>query len=379
MGIVKRSVVAGVFAAALSWGAAAQSVAVKLPETPLLPASFGEWKTTGAPIGNASYQILLANVSKAALEEDNPQRSAVGDYTRAGKNVHVEAVQFADKTGAYSAYTLVEQPGMRVVKDVGDNAAVGEGAVLFAVGSTVVLVNGADANDTASLMPLVEGLPKPMGNKGIAPLLPTFAPETGLVAGSLRYAVGPATYAAQGGVLPAQALGWDKNAEAVTAKYIDKRGQETLTILLYPTPAIAGNFTRQVEGETAGLGPSFANAKVRREGELVMLANGTFSADEAQKMVENIHLRQEVTFDKPVPPEFHTEVQKTFSLLQAIALLIAVMGGTAIMLGLILGFGRAGLRILQGKPAAVEPEFLSLHLAPQNAAPRMTPDDAEGL
>jgi hypothetical protein len=303
----------------------------------------------------------------------------VGDYTRAGKNVHVEAVQFADKTGAYSAYTLVEQPGMRVVKDVGDNAAVGEGAVLFAVGSTVVLVNGADANDTASLMPLVEGLPKPMGNKGIAPLLPTFAPETGLVAGSLRYAVGPATYAAQGGVLPAQALGWDKNAEAVTAKYIDKRGQETLTILLYPTPAIAGNFTRQVEGETAGLGPSFANAKVRREGELVMLANGTFSADEAQKMVENIHLRQEVTFDKPVPPEFHTEVQKTFSLLQAIALLIAVMGGTAIMLGLILGFGRAGLRILQGKPAAVEPEFLSLHLAPQNAAPRMTPDDAEGL
>ena len=73
---------------------------------------------------------------------------------------------------------------------------------------------------------------------------------------------------------------------------------------------------------------------------------------------------------------FRTEVQKTFSLLQAIALLFAVLGGTAVALGLILGFGRAGWRVLRGKPAAVEVEFLSLHLAPQNAAPRMGPEDA---
>jgi len=375
MSNAKCCVVVGILLAALGGGAVAQSVAVKLPETPLLPASFGKWKTT-TPNANANYPVLLANVNKAALEEDNPQRSAVGDYTRAGRTVHIEAVQFADKTGAYSAFTLIEQPAMHVSKDLGDNAAVGSGAVLFAVGSTVVLVNGVDASDIASLKLLAEAMPKPVGNKGIAPLLPTFVPEKELVAGSVRYALGPATYSAQGGVLPAQSLGWDKSAEALTAKFNDKRGQETLTILLYPTPAIAGNFTRLVEGETTGLGPSFASAKVRREGELVMLANGTFSPDEAQKMIENIHLRQEVTFDKDVPPEFHAEVQKTFSLLQAIALLIAVTGGTAVMLGLILGFGRASLRVLQGKPAAAEPEFLSLHLAPQNAAPRVGPEDA---
>jgi len=360
--------------AALGGSAVAQSIAVKLPETPLLPASFGDWKTA-TPSANANYSVLLANVSKTALEEDNPQRSAVGDYTRAGKTVHIEAVQFADKTGAFSAFTLLEQPAMHAVKELGDNSAAGSGAVLLASGATVVLVNGADANDIASLKPLVDGLPKPQGNKGIAPLLPTLVPEKGLIAGSVRYALGPASYSAQGGVLPAQSLGWDKTAEAVTAKFNDKRGQETLTILLYPTPAIAGNFTRQVQGETPGMGPSFASAKVRREGELVILANGTFSPDEAQKMIENIHLRQEVTFDKDAPPEFHAEVQKTFSLLQAIALLIAIGGGTAVALGLILGFGRASLRVLRGKPAAAEPEFLSLHLAPQNAAPRVSPED----
>jgi len=367
---------AGMLAAALGGVAVAQSVAVKLPEIPLLPASFGEWKTAGAPAANPNYTVLLANVSKAALEEDNPQRSAVGDYTRAGKAVHIEAVQFDDRTGAFSAFTLVERPAMRLMKDLGDNAAAGDGAVLFATGSTLVLVNGADASDAAALKLLAEAMPKPVGNKGIAPLLPTYVPQHGLVAGSVRYAVGPASYAAEGGVLPAQSLGWDKSGEAVTAKYDDKRGQETLTILIYPTPAIAGSFTRQVQGETVGLGPSFANAKVRREGELVMLANGTFSPDEAQKMIENIHMHQELSFDKDVQPVFHTEVQKTFSLLQAIALLFAVLGGTAVALGLILGFGRAGWRVLRGKPAAVEAEFLSLHLAPQNPAPQMGPEDA---
>jgi hypothetical protein len=382
MGRAKSLFFAGILSAALGGVAAAQTVAVKLQETPLLPQSFGEWKTASPPIANPNYTLLLANVSKAALEEDNPQRSSVVDYFRldhgAAKTVHIEAVQFDDRTGAYSAFTLVEQPGMRVVKDLGDNAAVGNGAVLFAVGSSVVLVNGADANDVAALKPLVEAMPKPAGNKGIAPLLPTFAPEKGLVASSVRYAVGPATYAAEGGVLPAQSLGWDKSGEALTAKYNDKRGQETLTIMVYPTPAIAGSFMRLVEGESAGMGPSFANAKVRREGELVMLANGTFSPDEAQKMIENIHMHQELSFDKDVQPVFHTEVQKTFSLLQAIALLFAVLGGTAVALGLILGFGRAGVRVLMGKPAAVEIEFLSLHLAPQNAAPRIGPDDPTG-
>jgi hypothetical protein len=31
-----------------------------------------------------------------------------------------------------------------------------------------------------------------------------------------------------------------------------------------------------------------------------------------------------------------------------------------------LGGGRAAIRVMRGKPAAVEVEFLSLHLSPQN-------------
>ena len=374
------------FALALSLtfglGAArAQTTKITLPETPLLPQSFGEWKATAPPaVPLAEPAASLVNASKSALEEDGPQRSQVGDYARNGKTVHIEAVEFGDKSGAYSAFTLLEQPGMRDAKDLGDLDSVADNAVLFTVGSSLVLVNGANATDIASLKPLVDGLPKPEGTKGVPPMLPTLLPAKGIVQGSIRYALGAASYQAEGGVLPSQSLGWDKSAEAVTAKYSDKRGQETLTVLLYPTPTLAGISTRLVEGEVPGMGSSFANARVRREGELVMLANGTFSTDEAQKMLENIHLSQVVSFDKDVQPVFQVEIAKTFTLLQKIMLLSALLCGSALFVGLFLGFGRAAIRVLQGKPAAVESEFLSLHLAPQNAPPQFGPGDgADGL
>ena len=60
----------------------------------------------------------------------------------------------------------------------------------------------------------------------------------------MTYALGPAGYQAMGGVLPADAVGFDKSAEAVTAKY---RSGGMLTLLLYPTPQIAGDHGRAIE------------------------------------------------------------------------------------------------------------------------------------
>ena len=374
MGLVfvhRRGVFAGILLAGFASGALAQSaVTITEPSSPLLPQSFGEWKAGTAPASTDTPSISLTTANKAALEECGPQRSQVADYTRNGHGIHVEAIQFNDRTGAYSAFTLIQRPDMRVGKELGAVDAVGNGAVLFTVGTSLVLAYPATGADIVSLKPLSEVMPKASGNKGVAPLLPTFVPAKGLVEGSVRYAIGASSYAAQGGVLPAQSLGWDKSAEAVTAQFADRRGKETLTLLLYPTPTIAGNFTRAIEGGLAGMGPSFTNAKVRREGDLVLLASGSFSPDEAQRMIENIHMRQELSFDKDAQPRFHSEVQKTFSLLESIGILSGVMMFAAVVLGLFLGGGRAAIRVLRGKSAAVEPEFLSLHLAPQNEAPK---------
>ena len=99
-------------------------------------------------------------------------------------------------------------------------------------------------------------------------------PSRGLQPATVRYALGTETYMAEGGVLPANGLGWDQSLEAITAKYNDRRGAETLTLLLYPTPTVAGAHLRRIEGSLSGLGPSFATNKTRREGSLLVIAKG---------------------------------------------------------------------------------------------------------
>jgi hypothetical protein len=358
-------------AAGLAMCARAQAgVQLSEPPGPLLPLSFGEWKAAAAGSGSAEIAgPTLADANKDALEESGPERSQVADYTRGGRTIHVEAIQFGDRTGAYSAFTLMEQPGMKPGKELGASDAVGNGAVLFTVGSSLVLVSGATQQDMASLKPLALGMPKVMGNKGVSPLLPTLVPAAGLVGGSLRYALGPETYAGEGGVLPAHSLGWDKSLEAVTAQYADKRGKEKLTLLLYPTPTLATSFAKTIKDSVPQMGAEFANARVRHEGPMVVLASGSFAGDEAQRMIDNIHLREMVATDGDMHPLFQTEAVKTYSLLANIAILAGVMMLAAVLLGLFLGGGRAAIRVMRGKPAAAEVEFLSLHLAPQNKAP----------
>jgi hypothetical protein len=361
----------GLVACALALAAAqagAQSVTVTEPPVQLLPQNFGGWQQGGS---SQPGTVSLTTVNKAALEEASPLRSQVNTYTRAGRTMRVEAIEFGDRTGAYSAFTLVERPDMKLAKEVGSSDATGDSAVLFYTGDTVVLASPATNADLPALKDLARVLPKVTGNRGVAPLLPSLVPSAHLAPSGLRYAVGPETYAAEGGVLPAHALGWDKSAEAVTAIYNEKHGPETLTFLIYPTPQIAQAFERKLSQGVAGLGPSFANARVRRDQELVMVASGALPANEAAAMLQNVHMNQLVAVDRYMPPVFHAEVVKTFSLLTNIAVLSGVLMGAAVLLGLFLGGGRALIRVIQGKPAASEPEFLSLHLAAQNPVPRL--------
>lgn len=298
-----------------------------------------------------------------ALHEDGLQRFARATYG----TTPVQALQFNDASGARAAYGLYLQgggsPAGGAIKGADEASQAGDRRVVLA--QSVVLIAEKDA-PAAMVADIVSALPKIGGPRSQRPLLPTLLPERGLVGGSARYALGPAGYAADGGVLPPGQLGWEKSGEAVTARYADRRGKETLTLLLYPTPQIAGEHARLLEKLGSG-------ARVRREGELVAVAQGAFSADDAQNLVENVHLRNEVSFDKPMPLEFPTEIRKTYSLMRSIAVLSGVGGLAAVLLGLFLGGGRAAFRVMRGKDAATEAEFLSLHLDPQNEKPRFDP------
>jgi hypothetical protein len=193
----------------------------------------------------------------------------------------------------------------------------------------------------------------------LAPLLPSLMPAKGFDTDSVKYALGPVGYSAMGGVLPAEVVGFDKSAEVVTAK--TKTGG-ALTLLLYPTPEIAGDHLRMIEQAMKQQGTAADTVVLRREGPLLAMTSGNWKPAAAQATVDGIHLRSEVTFDKPMPVEFHAEVKKTYSLLTSIAIFCGFAALAMLVLGLFFGGGRALIRVAQGKPAASEPEFLRIDL-----------------
>src|SRR5216684_3960246 len=303
-----------------------------MPPTPLLPESLRtgpdhdagngapSWSGADAPIlvENGIRRYERGDAESPVAHGAMPGKTGPG---KTGPSGTVTVYQFDDATGAYAAYSYLRRSSADHV---------------MLSGVSVVVSNLKLYPElAAALLKTVQvGLPKIGGTKGMPPLLPT------------------------------EIIGFDKAAEVVTAKY---EGKGTLTMLLFPTPQIAGDHGREIEAEMNRQGTSAGTVKLRREGPLVLMTTGAWKPAEAQEMVENIHLRNEVTWNKSMPPEFHSEVRKTVSLLTSILLFCGLGALAAVVLALFFGGARAAIRVMQGKPAATEPEFLRIDLSGRSA------------
>ena len=357
-----------------------------LPPAPLLPATLGKLTRvaegdSGDGLGTLSAadpdDLRLGPQGKAVLAEDGLKRYARSEYTEDGNAIPearprvdhtqhgtVTVYKFVDASGAVAAFDYLRRPTVWRGETIGDATGLTQDSIIFRSGTNVVTEDFNRDAGGALTKELISHLPKVGGPAGIAPSLPTYLPTKGLEAESVRYSLGPEGYKAMGGGLPPEILGFDKAGEVVTAKYA---GKGTLTLLMYPTPQIAGDHLRQIEAYMKTAGPAAGTVMLRREGTLVLLTTGVWTEADAHAMVENIHLRNEITFDKKMPLEFHAEIQKTYSLLTSIAVFCGVGALAAVILGLFLGYGRAAIRVMQGKPAASEPEFLRIDLRGQAA------------
>jgi hypothetical protein len=349
-------------AAAASLHAQEAKTMLAMPPTPLLPESLRTGPDydagSGAPSWSGADAPILVEDGIRRYERGTAQspvaHAAVSSGTVPSGTVTV--YQFDDATGAYAAYSYLRKSG-------------GDRVTLSGVSVVVSNLKLYPESAAALLKTVQVGLPKVGGTKGLPPLLPTYLPAKGLQRDTVKYALGPVGYQAMGAAVPAEIIGFDKAAEVVTAKY---EGKGTLTMLLYPTPQIAGEHGRQIETEMNRQGATAGTVKLRREGPLVLLTTGAWKPAEAQEMVKNIHLRNELTWNKPMPPEFHAEVRKTVSLLTSILLFCGLGALAAVVLALFFGGARAAIRVMQGKPAATEPEFLRIDLSGRPA--RIQPD-----
>lgn len=309
-----------------------------------IPSQFAGW-TAVAPPSEA-----VAPADAPVLQEFGLAQFAAADYSSGANRVAVKAWQFKDATGAYGAFTYFRQPQMKPEKIGRDGAATGDHH-LFWDGATVIDATFSQPmnSEQSAIQALAAAVPKPYGAAAVPPSLPHYLPTAGLDPESVRYAIGPAAYERMGGALPASQIGFSQDAEAISGRY----GPETLTLVMYPTPQIAGAHLKAIEA--AGL-------TAKRTGPLVAAVTGSAPAKSAKQLLDSIRFDDYVTINHP--EGYVPETVKLYRLLMGITVLVVILVCAATFIGLFLGGGRALLRKLRGKPVSSvsEEEFISLHL-----------------
>ena len=356
-------------------GHAARAAPVTAPPAPagLLPDSFAGW-VAAEPAKKLNDVAQADPANSEALKEYDFSDGLLANYKRSDETLSLRALRFHDASGAYGAYSFYRQNGWPK-EDVGTGATSDHNRVLFWQGNTLVDANfsrigpmsGSELRELAGELPLSDGpraLPPPvLGN----------LPKDSLDPQTTHYALGPAGYAGSGGVLPAEFVGFDRGAEAVTATYSLRSGPATLTIVDYPTPQMAAAQETRIrayikagnQAQPAWPKPlqdsDQASLEVRRSGPLVALVSGDAVPDESHKLLATVHFEAELT---SIPQPTESEVAKTSKLLLGIAGLVIVGCSAALLLGFFLGGGRALYRMARGRPVSsvYEAEFISIDL-----------------
>jgi len=351
------------------------SVKIELPPPPkpLLPGIFDGWVQTGPPqtVTDAA-QVDPANAQ--ALKEYDFTHAVLATYKRDSETLTIRALRFMDASGSYGAYTLYRQNGWPRA-DIGAGAASDNNRVIFWKGETVVDATFSQVGPMSAgeLRHLAAQLPAAQGNKSIAPPILFNLPQASLDKQTTHYALGPAGYAASGGVLPPDLIGFDRGAETVTANYSLSSGPAVLTLIDYPTPQLAIAQEAKIRDYIkagANARPPFpkpladsdqASLEVRRTGPLVILVSGDAIPDESHRLIESVSFQEDLV---SIPQPTESEVNKTGRLLFGIAQLVIIGSCAALLLGFFLGGGRALYRKMRGKPVSsvYEAEFIRLNL-----------------
>jgi hypothetical protein len=289
--------------------------ATAAPQT-LLPETFAGWQITGTP--DRSTQASAADPGDAVpLQEYGFTRYESARYTRDDGQLTVKAMEFADATGAFGAFTFYRRPRMSAA-DIGSGGAFDGKRVLFWSGTTLVDVTFEHITPMSAgeMRDLITQLPKPFGNVATPPRLPEYLPRQHLEEESVKY---QAYFASHG------------NAQ-------------------YPwTPALTDSNPSAIQ--------------LRRSGPLLAISSGSYSSGAANELLQRVHYEEIVTLGHEKP---HTDDPRLVAqIILDVAALVGIFALIAVVLGIFLGAGRAALqrsRNKSGLPEDGSSEFIRLNL-----------------
>ncbi len=321
--------------------ALASSVAAAEKPAPLLPEVFAGWQRGELHAGSDPAQADPAN--GPLLQEYGFRDFASAAYTQSGRKLAIKAARFSDASGAYGAFTFYKRGDMQT-ETIGEQGASENNHVLFYRGNVLVdaVFDHVTAMSAAELRELAKSLPVTPGESNKPPTLPLYLPKQAYVRHSARYVLGPVGLDAVGSPLSAQLVDFAKGAEVVLGKYATSGGVATLTIVSYPTPAIAGEHLRAIQaalGAAPGSGAAPAEVNVKRSGPLVALVTGDISSKEAKSLLASVNYEADVTWNEA------TSLSKRDNIGNLIVN-IFVLIGIVLLFALVLGVMFGGVRVV---------------------------------
>jgi hypothetical protein len=353
--------------AATSWAASPHDAATA---PAILPKEFGGWQMQGS--AQTSTDPAAADPTNApVLKEFRFSDFALANYARDdGRTLKIRAARFSDASGAFGAYTFYVQREM-VKEEIGDQAASAGEHILFYRGGVMIdaTFGRQSVMSAAELRELAGQLPRPTGNSGNLPTFIEFMPHQGYVPHTQKYVMGPAALNALGAPVTADLVDFAASAEVSMARYNTSSGEATLTLISYPTPQLAAEHLKQIDGAHQIAAPQEGVATIgssgsffdKRSGPIVAVVTGVSESD-AKSLLGMVNWEANVTWNSPAANQ---QVKDLTQLILNIVVLCGILGALAI----VAGFAFGGFRILMKRlyPDRVfdrpeQMEFISLHL-----------------
>jgi hypothetical protein len=183
----------------------------------------------------------------------------------------------------------------------------------------------------AEMRSLAEKLAPPPGpgSKNL-PTVADYLPRQALEKNSVRYVNGPKGFERANSPVPEAIVDFaGSSPEVAVGRYRTDHGEAALTVIYYPTPQIATEKLRAIEGlpQAGGAAPEIY---VRRSGPLVAVVSGNISAGDARSLLESVNYVAQVTWNERSPVttgQIKQLIVNSFILIGAIMLIFLVLGG----------------------------------------------------
>ena len=252
-------------------------------------------------------------------EEYGLEESERADFEKNGVLAHGTAWRLKDPTSALAVYQWQHPKGKpsELAKLAVETP---DGGVFLAYGNYVLSLEGFRPG-TDTFNQILIALPRL--DLSALPSLPGFLPREGLVAGSERYMIGPAGLEKFEPRIPISLAAFSLSAEAQTAKFAARDGEQQLTIFAYPTQQIAKERLAEFLKVPGVIG--------KRSGPLVALVPAPTSADSAERLLALVNHRVTLTFDQkqlPRDENWGTIIVNIF-ILTGILIIFCVFAGVA--------------------------------------------------